>query len=73
VLLQRSNDTNTTKMTYKQIETELKKNNFIHVSGANPLQGMTWKSESQVAIVFVEMNDGSIKHQVKYHDIIAEV
>jgi hypothetical protein len=59
-------------MTYKQIETKLKENNFIHVDGANPLQGMTWKSESQIAIVYVCMNDGSIKHQVEYYDIIAE-
>ena len=59
-------------MTYKQIEDYLNSKNFTHVSGANPLKGMTFKNEHQIAIVFVVREQGSIKHKVEYYDIISQ-
>lgn len=59
-------------MTYKEIEDSLKKNNFKLEFGFSPLKGMRFRNENQFAFVFVEKQNGSIKHNVEYVDIIAE-
>lgn len=58
-------------MTYAQIETQLKENGFRLEFGHSPLKGMRFKSNDQLAFVFVVKENGSIKHKVEYVDIIA--
>lgn len=59
-------------MTYKEIENNLKENNFKLEFGFSPLKGMRFNNGKQLAFVFVVKENGTIKHDVTYVDIIAE-
>jgi len=60
-------------MTYSQIETTLKENNFKLEEGFSPLKGMRFNNGKKYAFVFVVKEGDSIKHKVEYIDIIAKV